>query len=157
MKICRDANVCDVDCYHKVLHVESESCNTRTHMCKPCINYQEGMDVLESAEEKDPNNIPAGEPGAKLDAGKPLAGILSDFSLALLAVIDVGTFGAKKYSRGGWQSVPNGEERYFDAEWRHLLKSRNEDLDEDSGLLHLAHQAWNTLARLELRLRREKE
>ena len=37
---------------------------------------------------------------------------------------------------------------------RHLLKPGIEgDLDSDSGLLHDAHCAWNSLARLELKLR----
>lgn len=106
--------------------------------------------------EQDPLGTDAHAPGAKLDAGKVLAGVLADFSLALLAVAEVGTHGAEKYSRGGWQSVPEGETRYKDADWRHLLKGRHEDRDPDSGLLHEAHRAWNVLAVLELKLRREK-
>lgn len=70
--------------------------------------------------EKDPNGINQHDPGAKLDDGKLLAGVLADFSLALKAVAAVGTFGAGKYSRGGWQSVDNGIVRYYDALWRHL-------------------------------------
>jgi hypothetical protein len=103
--------------------------------------------------ETDPTGRQPGEAGAKLDAGKTKAGVLGDFSLALLAVADVGTFGAEKYSRGGWQEVPNGIERYTDALWRHLLNERHGDNDDDSGLLHAAHMAWNALARLELILR----
>jgi hypothetical protein len=106
--------------------------------------------------EFDPTGTDAHSPGAKLDGGKCKAGVLSDFSLALMAVAEVGTHGADKYSRGGWQEVPDGETRYRDADWRHLLKSRHEDVDQDSGLLHDAHQAWNILAALELRLRRER-
>ncbi len=78
------------------------------------------------------------------------------FDQHLSAVAAVGDFGARKYSRGGWQHVPNGHERYFDALWRHLLASRHEELDPDSGLAHAAHQAWNALAVLELRLRGDK-
>jgi len=100
--------------------------------------------------ESDPNGKPLHTPGAKADAGKCAAGVLSDFALGLQAVADVGDFGARKYTRGGWQSVPNAEERYFDAAWRHLLKARHEELDKDSGLPHLAHLAWNLLAVLEL-------
>ena len=103
--------------------------------------------------ESDPQGLSPHEAGAKLDAGKNKAGLLSDFSLALLAVAEVGTHGAEKYSRGGWQSVPNGLERYTDAAWRHLLKERQDHTDEDSGLSHAAHMAWNALARLELILR----
>jgi len=105
--------------------------------------------------EYDPNGIIPGQPGAKLDAGKQRAGlVLGDFSRALSAVCDVGTFGATKYSDRGWMAVPNGISRYFDAGCRHFLKRcRGEECDQDSGLLHLAHEAWNKLAELELRLK----
>lgn len=106
--------------------------------------------------EADPTGLAPSEPGAKLDAGKPLAGVLMDFSQALSAVVDVGTYGAKKYSRGGWRSVPNGVERYTDAMFRHLLKEQTEPNDPDTGLLHAAHAAWNALARLELMLQETK-
>lgn len=89
--------------------------------------------------EFDPNGKSLHEPGAKADAGKVQAGVLGDFALALLAVAEVGTHGAVKYTRGGWEQVPNGAERYT-----------------DSGLSHKAHAAWNALAVLELELRAEK-
>ena len=103
--------------------------------------------------ESDPLGIDQHAPGAKLDSGKQLAGVLLDFSRALEAVADVGTFGANKYTRLGWESVPNGEQRYTDALMRHLLKMQREELDPDSGLEHLAHLAWNCLAVLELKRR----
>ena len=110
-----------------------------------------------SKKEKDPNGIHQHAPGAKLDDEKVLGGVLNDFGLALLAVAEVGTFGANKYSRGGWQSVDDGIIRYKDALWRHLLKERYEDTDLDSGLSHEAAVAWNSLARLELMLREQKD
>jgi len=100
--------------------------------------------------EHDPHGKAAHEPGAKLDAGKLQAGLLFDFRGALRAVAEVSDHGARKYSRGGWLSVPQAQERYTDALWRHLLA---EGADADSGLDHLAHAAWNLLAILELRLR----
>ena len=63
----------------------------------------------------------------------------------------VGTFGAKKYTDRGWKEVNNGIERYLSAMLRHYFKFKNgEDLDNESGLTHLAHMAWNALAVLEL-------
>ena len=103
--------------------------------------------------ESDPFGKDPCEPGAKLDKGKPKAGVLSDFGLALLEVARVGTYGAEKYSRSGWVEVPDGEIRYTDAMWRHLLAEKEEETDEESGFLHEAHVAWNALARLELKLR----
>lgn len=104
--------------------------------------------------ELDPAGRPPHTPGAKLDAGKVRAGLVNrGFARALLAVGEVGTFGAQKYTPHGWVEVPDGEARYTDALHRHLLQGALEDHDPDSGLLHAAHAAWNALAVLELMLR----
>lgn len=96
-------------------------------------------------------------PGAKDDSGKVLAGLLLDFSRALNEVAAVGTFGAQKYTRGGWQEVENAEQRYTDALMRHLLKTQAEVIDPETGFTHWASVAWNTLAVLELALRKAEE
>lgn len=108
--------------------------------------------------EKDPTGREQHQPGAKLDAGKPRpALVLGGFARALLAVTAVGTFGAAKYTDNGWTSVPNGEERYDDANLRHWLKEKTgEAVDPDSELEHAAHAAWNALARLDLMLRKRE-
>lgn len=108
-----------------------------------------------NAEEKDPSGLRPDQPGAKLDEGKPMcAQILGQFARALWEVSRVGTFGAKKYSIGGWQSVHDGKNRYDDAGMRHFLKRcMGNEVDHDSQLLHMAQEAWNSLAKLELYLR----
>jgi hypothetical protein len=106
--------------------------------------------------EGDPFGIPQHSPGSKLDKGKVMASLLEDFSLALMEIAKVSTHGAEKYTRNGWESVEDGETRYNDAAWRHRLKRKHEEMDPDSGLLHEAHEAWNVLAKLELKLRRLK-
>lgn len=105
--------------------------------------------------EADPNGLSSSDPGSKLDSGKLLAGlVMKGFCRALTAVCEIGTFGANKYSPNGWMTVPNGIERYEDAQERHKLKRwKGEIIDPDSGLLHAAHEAWNALAKLELMLR----
>ena len=102
--------------------------------------------------EKDPDGLQPGEAGAKLDHGKPMcAQILGMFARALWSVSEIGTSGAKKYKLGGWQYVSDGENRYADAGMRHFLKEKmGEEIDPDSKQLHLAHEAWNALAKLEL-------
>ena len=114
--------------------------------------------MLQSAE-FDPTGKQPHEAGAKLDAGKPLAAlVLGDFARALLAVSEVGTFGARKYTASGWIEVPDGIQRYDNALMRHWLKGHaGETHDQDSGLLHAAHLAWNALARLELMLREREQ
>jgi hypothetical protein len=106
-------------------------------------------------EETDPNGIDQHESGAKLDSGKPDASLLGMFGRALLAVSMVGTHGATKYSRGGWQEVPEGFNRYTAAMLRHYFKEETEGLWDDDlpETLHSAQVAWNALARLELQLR----
>lgn len=95
------------------------------------------------------NEIDPHAPGAKLDQDKIRAGLVLDgFKNALMAVSEVGTFGAKKYSDNGWLHVENGYDRYRDALFRHLLAT--DFHDPESGLPHLAHAAWNMLAMLEL-------
>lgn len=90
---------------------------------------------------------------AKRDAGKPRVGLmLADFSNALRSVAEVSTFGAQKYAPSSWLTVPDAEERYWDAVGRHLLAAQG--VDEESGLPHLAHAAWGLLALLELRSRK---
>ncbi|WWO62230.1 hypothetical protein [Vibrio phage vB_VcM_SY] len=113
----------------------------------------------QSTTEQDPNGIDQHDSGAKLDAGKPMAGrLLGMFGNALMSVAEVGTFGAKKYTEGGWQHVEDGFKRYDDAGMRHFLKrGMGEEFDVDSELPHLAHEAWNALAKLELYLRDKKQ
>jgi len=109
--------------------------------------------------ELDPLGKSQHEEGSKLDAGKLRAGLmLEGFANALLAVSEVTTKGAAKYTPRGWETVPNGIERYTDAMVRHQLKElTGEKYDTDTGCLHAAQLAWNALARLELMIRENNE
>jgi hypothetical protein len=81
---------------------------------------------------------PREEIGVKYDNAKASPTLLP--ILALKEVIKVLGFGAKKYARDNWQKVPNAEERYLDAAWRHLIAlTEGEENDEESGLNHAAH------------------
>ena len=65
--------------------------------------------------ERDPAGIPPHAPGAKLDGEKVMAELTLDgFSRALLAVAEVSTYGARKYSPGGWQLLGRTPLRLFD-------------------------------------------
>lgn len=105
--------------------------------------------------ESDPNGKNPHTKGAKLDAGKNRVGlVMGGFARALLAVGRVGTYGANKYTEGGWVEVPDGINRYTDAMLRHLMEEMaGQERDADTQLLHAAHAAWNALARLDLMLR----
>lgn len=102
----------------------------------------------------DPSKIGSG--AIKYDAGKPAVfrGVISYFPRALWQVAEISTFGASKYAWDGWSDVSEGFERYKDAQFRHALKqAMGEQEDQDSHLMHLAHEAWGALATLELYLR----
>lgn len=107
--------------------------------------------------ERDPTGRDAHAPGAKLDAGKTEFGlIMQGMPRALRQVARVATYGANKYTRDGWLSVPDGPRRYTDAMYRHLNAEACGELhDPDTQLEHAAHAAWNALARLELLLREQ--
>lgn len=116
--------------------------------------------------EKDPYGKSAKEPGSKLDAGKaPIwQGLLAYFPRALTKVSEVSAYGANKYAWKGWQSVPDGQNRYANALGRHLVKEAiegpwDQDIKNDPNfpgeVLHAAQVAWNALARLELMLQQD--
>lgn len=95
------------------------------------------------------------EKGLKYDYGKVRPALVIDsMREAILAVSKVGTFGAEKYDDDNWKLVKDGEKRYRDAAYRHLLA---DGCDEESGLPHLAHAAWNLLALLQLQCEAAQE
>jgi hypothetical protein len=110
--------------------------------------------------EVDPHGIAAGQPGAKLDAGKipVVRGALHYFPRAISAVAELSAIGARKYSWKGWATVADGINRYGDALGRHELRIEDDfsRRDPDTGVLEATAVAWNALARLELILRGSK-
>jgi hypothetical protein len=78
------------------------------------------------------------ESGRKFDGGKLEYGLLPP--LALEETVKVLTFGAQKYDRDNWQKVPDSKRRYFDALQRHVWAwKQGEQIDQESGIHHLAH------------------
>lgn len=76
--------------------------------------------------------------GKKYDSGKPEISLLPPW--ALEEVAKVLTVGAKKYAPDNWKRVPDGEYRYKNALGRHFIEFlKGNELDEETGLHHLAH------------------
>lgn len=115
------------------------------------LNINQPVNVAREAEQ-DPNGMAQHVSGAKLDAGKAEYDMaLFSFPDALAHVDRIGKFGARKYTKGGFLEVPNGQMRYLNAGLRHLKQQlRGELYDPESKELHLAHRAWNALAELQL-------
>jgi hypothetical protein len=104
----------------------------------------------------------SGTTARKYDAGKApvVQGCFAYFPRALEAVAHVSDYGRTKYAttfaERNWFYLPDGVNRYTDGLGRHLLKEMTEGTwDEESGLAHAAHAAWNALARLESMLSTE--
>ena len=109
-------------------------------------------------------DIPQHEPGAKLDKGKPDVGLVfACFPDAICLVAEVSSFGEKKYSLFGWESVPDALRRYWSALGRHMLNCskgvfmKRFARDPESGINELASVAWNALAVLQKAIEYERE
>jgi hypothetical protein len=76
--------------------------------------------------------------GVKYDNDKPQWSLLP--FKALGQVVEVLTYGAKKYAPDNWKKVPNAKQRYIDAGFRHLTAyAAGEKLDNETGKSHIAH------------------
>lgn len=97
--------------------------------------------------------------GKKYDEGKNRMGLMCEnFSRALWEVAKVSTFGANKYGANNWQLLEHPKERLTDALCRHLFQyMQGQDIDDESGLNHLAHVCWNCLALLEFELKSDEK
>jgi hypothetical protein len=95
----------------------------------------------------------------KHDTGKTDMSLLEYFPLALEALCKVSEKGCIKYTRGSFDSVPNGRRRYTGAMQRHYYQEGPGDtpeLDEELQLPHDFMVMWNAVCRVELRLRGQK-
>ena len=130
-------------------------CNTCPHI-DPCTEQTAERIHAKEMAHLSPDDLHV--PGAKDDKAKPIAGeLVLGFPRALEALVAVATYGANKYSRGGYLHVNNFDVRYLDAAMRHLLSyGRGDKTDKESGLPHLAHCLWNIAAILEMETRHEE-
>lgn len=139
------------------------------------MTYIESLNVIKNSdmlpEQRFPEDIPytneieppldayMHKPGAKDDENKLRAGlVLGGFSRSLGEVCRVGTYGAKKYSDGGWMHVPDGKKRYMDAAMRHWLEHMAGATFnmKDGNVRHLAQVIWNLCCVLEFEIIEEQ-
>ena len=94
--------------------------------------------------------------GLKYDGEKPQWDLLE--YRVLEDVVKVLTFGAQKYDVDNWINVPNAQRRYFAAAMRHLTAWKKEEMiDPESDLPHLAHAICSLMFLASGKLQNEKE
>lgn len=119
-----------------------ESAHIAGFLCGHCLKQDHPGKLCEGAEQAPPI-------GRKDDAEKPRWDLLPWIGTG--HVVDVLTYGAKKYAPENWRKVEGWRWRYFTAAMRHLTKWRlGEKIDPESGCPHLAHAACCILFLLEL-------
>lgn len=94
--------------------------------------------------------------GVKFDEDKPKFSLMK--TDALLEMVAVLTYGAKKYSPDNWKHLPNAKQRYFDAANRHMWQwFGGEERDQESGLHHLAHAMSSLMFLIQMDIDLEKK
>lgn len=98
--------------------------------------------------EQRPNELQSsqgtGKAGVKDDGGKLRYDLIP--WQAIKGLVQVLTFGARKYSPNGWMSVPDGINRYKAATMRHWVAiETGEFLDPETGLPHIYHVLCNVV------------
>lgn len=86
--------------------------------------------------------------------------VMQDMPRAIESLARVMTWALeeKGYKESDWLHVPNGEQVYSAGLHRHDNKEkRGQEFDDESGLEHAIHTAWNAMARVELILRRKEQ
>jgi len=104
-------------------------------LCYGCKDYNKWVsrDFLLNISDE-----PITKTGVKYDNGKPQWSLLP--FRALTQVVEVLTYGAKKYAPDNWKKVPDARRRYTDAGFRHFTAyASGETHDPETGKHHLAH------------------
>lgn len=103
--------------------------------CYECKNFDRFVPKPEYFIEEEDVPVTA---GVKFDKDKPQWSLLP--MRALSEVVDVLTYGAKKYAPDNWKKVPSARTRYIDAAFRHFTAYiKGEKNDSETGYNHLAH------------------
>lgn len=120
----------------------------KTYKCNCYCNKElqptEVSRILDYVQNKD-------EEMARHNEGKPQMSFLGDFKEAIEEFAKVCEMGANKYGRNNWKK--GGRKNVIiDSLGRHFIKlASGTEFDDESGLEHAAHIAWNALAYIQLK------
>jgi hypothetical protein len=127
-------------------------CNGHTPEQVAYIEGRRGPDYYKALDE---GRVPP-EIGVKYSSGKLRHSLIPKD--ALLEVIRVLEYGAKKYSPENWRKVPNLKQEYYDAGERHRTDEywiKGTQRDDESKLHVLAHSICCDLFLLQIELEKE--
>ena len=117
--------------------------------CSTCMTIEDGklsnwvaMKFLDKVDDTPWNKIVetmiAPKQGIKYDDGKARWELIP--FRAMRDVVDVLTYGSRKYADDNWKIVPYARKRYISAAFRHLTDwAGGEKKDSETGKSHLAH------------------
>lgn len=108
---------------------------TSNKPCIACSGFSKWVDVDTFIEPPATKKL---DVGVKYDNDKPQWTLLPFKSVT--QVVEVLTYGAKKYAPDNWKKVPNARQRYTDAAFRHITAYvGGEKNDSETGYNHLSH------------------
>lgn len=108
--------------------------------CSTCSRYDKWapIDMYIKPPQYNPEDVAFNKVGVKYDNDKPQWSLVP--FKAMTQVVDVLTYGARKYAPDNWKKVPDARRRYIDAAFRHLSAYvSGEKNDSETGKSHLAH------------------
>lgn len=119
----------------------------RAKVVRPAVNSVDGPPVADATKE-----------GRKIGKVR-MDLVMQDMPRAIEALARVMTWAldAKGYKESDWLHVPDAINKYSGGMHRHDNKEkRGQEFDDESGLEHAIHTAWNAMARVELILRKKE-
>jgi len=122
------------DCFYSATFITAEPCSS----CKAYSKFVDARAFEDVVVPPPPAPTTMVVEGVKFDNDKPQWGLMP--WKALSQVVDVLTYGARKYAPDNWKKVPNARQRYIDAGFRHFTAyASGEKNDSETGKSHLAH------------------
>jgi len=112
------------------------------------VEMQEGGTIKKYERNEDEENQMGQETAGRFSAGKTRFDLVAPWAMDQIA--QVYTYGTIKYDDDNWWKGLKWKKDVLGCIFRHVWKwIRGEKWDDESGLHHLAHAAWNCMALME--------
>lgn len=132
-------------CFYQQRGTLEEPCDTCVYIGPTGDNFTNyvPMNFLDKVDNRPWEQVVAGlseapQKGVKYDDDKPRWELLP--FRAVKEVVEVLTYGSRKYADDNWKIVPGARQRYISAAFRHLTDwAGGEKKDKETNKSHLAH------------------